>query len=355
MTGHLIAEPVPVHEIVFDCPEDVWPVVAKCLAINPADRYQTFEEVSDALSALIRQSVPAAHPLARRVVQEKARVARQASFASLPPEPDEPAAPQPAPAQDVDHDFSERVTLPHTPQRGQEAPSIHVETVRDEAEQRMTAPLVNFIPQSSVLPFSQKTRPAEHAARGRGFTEPIPALLSGRLAQVSSTSPAVVAPQASATTSAPLRAPTPHSSSYLARRAQPLDRMFLIAPLVGLALTVSGSVFVSIVRARPIAADQAPVSAPSAAPSAAELPSAVATGTAAPEVTAAPAAPEPEPTVAPTTSAPSAVPSSSAKIPAPKPAKPKAAPRASAPAPAANPPNVVLFDLPKAPQKKGSN
>ncbi|MEP7123533.1 MAG: serine/threonine-protein kinase [Byssovorax sp.] len=65
MTGHLIAQPVPAHEIVFDCPEDVWPVVARCLAINPEERYQTFEEVSDALSALIRQSVPAAHPLFR--------------------------------------------------------------------------------------------------------------------------------------------------------------------------------------------------------------------------------------------------------------------------------------------------
>lgn len=87
LAGHLVAEPTPVHQLVADCPDVAWSIISRCIAINPKDRYQSFDEVLTDLRAIIRESVPPLHPLAKRVVAERERVASRAAFASLPEPP----------------------------------------------------------------------------------------------------------------------------------------------------------------------------------------------------------------------------------------------------------------------------
>ncbi|WP_437307789.1 serine/threonine protein kinase [Sorangium sp. So ce388] len=92
LTGHLVAAPEPVHELVPDCPEFVWPVVSRCIAIDREERYAKFDEVARDLRLLLRDTVPAGHVLARRLAQERMRAERQAAFAEVELEDSAPVA-----------------------------------------------------------------------------------------------------------------------------------------------------------------------------------------------------------------------------------------------------------------------
>lgn len=81
MNGHLVAEVKPIPHIVNDCPEELWQLVKKCLAKDPADRHQTFDEIGAELSDMIRASHPPDHYIAKRVKQTRMRAARARVFA----------------------------------------------------------------------------------------------------------------------------------------------------------------------------------------------------------------------------------------------------------------------------------
>lgn len=80
LNGHLCAEIQPLHEIIEELPAEVWDVTARCLARSVEARYQTFEEVGQALRSLMRSSLPPDHYIAKRILREKQAQARRATF-----------------------------------------------------------------------------------------------------------------------------------------------------------------------------------------------------------------------------------------------------------------------------------
>ena len=76
MNGHLVARIRPIPHIVPECDEDLWQLVEKCLAKNPAERFQRFEEIVDVLSNMIRSSGPPDHYIVKRKKKEIMRAAR---------------------------------------------------------------------------------------------------------------------------------------------------------------------------------------------------------------------------------------------------------------------------------------
>ncbi|WP_437962069.1 protein kinase [Sorangium sp. So ce119] len=161
LTGHLVAAPEPVHEIVPDCPEFVWPVVSRCIAIDREERYSRFDDVASDLRALLRDTVPAGHVLARRLAQERMKAERQAAFAGVELEDSAPVA-------------GEEETEEARPEGGMERAGAEGEERARRVVHGETAPLEQFVAPASALPFA----PASRVPRGRGvgYTEPLPAL-----------------------------------------------------------------------------------------------------------------------------------------------------------------------------------
>ncbi|WP_437725412.1 protein kinase domain-containing protein [Sorangium sp. So ce861] len=170
LTGHLVAAPEPVHEIVPDCPEFVWPVVARCIAIDREERYPRFDEVARDLRGLLRDTVPAGHVLAQRLAQERMRAERQAAFAGVELEDSAPVAGEAGEGEEARGEGGGMV-------RGSE----------DEKEEKRarrvvhgeTAPLERFVAPASPLPFAPASRGPARVPRGRGvgYTEPLPPTL----------------------------------------------------------------------------------------------------------------------------------------------------------------------------------
>ncbi|WP_437292268.1 protein kinase domain-containing protein [Sorangium sp. So ce406] len=161
LTGHLVAAPEPVHEIVPDCPEFVWPVVSRCIAIDREERYPRFDDVARDLRGLLRDTVPAGHVLARRLAQERMKAERQAAFAGVELEDSAPVA-------------GEEETEEARPEGGMERGGAGGEERARRVVHGETAPLEQFVAPASALPFA----PASRVPRGRGvgYTEPLPAL-----------------------------------------------------------------------------------------------------------------------------------------------------------------------------------
>ncbi|WP_437744129.1 protein kinase [Sorangium sp. So ce1504] len=164
LTGHLVAAPEPVHEIVPDCPEFVWPVVAKCIAIDREERYPRFDDVARDLRGLLRETVPAGHVLAQRLARERLEAERQAAFAGV-------ALEDSAPVEDE----------AETEEAGQEGGMERGSAAAEEEKKRgrrvvhgETAPLEQFVAPASALPFAPSSRVPR--GRGVGHTEPLPAL-----------------------------------------------------------------------------------------------------------------------------------------------------------------------------------
>ncbi|WP_438041674.1 protein kinase domain-containing protein [Sorangium sp. So ce128] len=164
LTGHLVAAPEPVHEIVPDCPEFVWPVVAKCIAIDREERYPRFDDVARDLRGLLRETVPAGHVLAQRLARERLEAERQAAFAGV-------ALEDSAPVEDEQGAAGEEEA---GQEGGMERGSAEGETRGRRVVHGETAPLEQFVAPASALPFA----PASRVPRGRGVghTEPLPAL-----------------------------------------------------------------------------------------------------------------------------------------------------------------------------------
>jgi serine/threonine-protein kinase len=122
--GHLHSEPKPVHKVIFDCleAEDVWPIIEKCLAKDPDDRYQSFADVQADLQALVRSSVNPAHPLAKRARADRLDKQRQSAFAALPAGGTEPRTETPmAGSTEMTLETSGREALPPEPPTAQPA------------------------------------------------------------------------------------------------------------------------------------------------------------------------------------------------------------------------------------------
>ncbi|WP_437590806.1 protein kinase domain-containing protein [Sorangium sp. So ce1000] len=170
LTGHLVAAPEPVHEIVPDCPEFVWPVVARCIAIDREERYPRFDEVARDLRALLRDTVPAGHVLAQRLAQERMKAEREAAFAGVELEDS-------APVEEERSGAGEEETEEAGQEGGMERGSAATEEEKKRGRRVVhgeTAPLEQFVAPASALPFA----PASRVPRGRGVghTEPLPAL-----------------------------------------------------------------------------------------------------------------------------------------------------------------------------------
>ncbi|WP_437294060.1 protein kinase domain-containing protein [Sorangium sp. So ce426] len=182
LAGHLLAEPVPVHELVPDCPEIVWPLVARCVAIDRNARFQTFTEVESALRALVdecvlQRQVPPAHALAQHLAHGRWTVARQAAFsaadldrsdgsggAGARPASEAEAAATASAARPTGAEVPAVAALPAAPPTG----AVHA-----------TVPLdpLRLVPLASALPFAPASGGASGELRGKGFTERMPTTL----------------------------------------------------------------------------------------------------------------------------------------------------------------------------------
>ncbi|WP_437756847.1 protein kinase domain-containing protein [Sorangium sp. So ce1389] len=175
LTGHLVAAPEPVHEIVPDCPEFVWPVVSRCIAIDREERYPKFDEVARDLRSLLRDTVPAGHVLARRLAQERMKAERQAAFAGVELEDSAP----------VEEGAGEEETEEAGARGAGEGGAMgRASGEREEKRARRvvhgeTAPLEQFVAPASPLPFAPASREPARVPRGRGvgYTEPLPSTL----------------------------------------------------------------------------------------------------------------------------------------------------------------------------------
>ena len=230
-SGHLHADaPTPVYELAPDCPELMWPILQRCLAKKPADRYATFDDVAADLRALIRSSVPPDHVLAKRVRAEKLADARRSAFDSL---------------------HASEITEDTLAARVVAAPGVSAAW----EGARMTEPLVGYVVPDSVLPFRARS---VGAARGKGFTEEIPksaALLELALAQ---TAPLVSAPPShEVRRGSPVTPPTPTAMSASAAPGARTTQegasttrrwSYVVAPLIGMLLTMAGTAVVLTVR-----------------------------------------------------------------------------------------------------------
>ncbi|WP_441291969.1 serine/threonine protein kinase [Sorangium sp. KYC3313] len=182
LAGHLLAEPVPVHELVPDCPEIVWPLVARCVAIDRNARFQTFTEVESALRALVdecvlQRQVPPAHALAQHLAHGRWTVARQAAFsaadldrsdgsggAGARPASEAEAAATASAARPTGAEVAAVAAPPAAPPAG----AVHA-----------TEPLdpLRLVPLASALPFAPASGGASGELRGKGFTERMPTTL----------------------------------------------------------------------------------------------------------------------------------------------------------------------------------
>ncbi|WP_437928494.1 protein kinase [Sorangium sp. So ce291] len=170
LTGHLVAAPEPVHEIVPDCPEFVWPVVSRCIAIDREERYARFDDVARDLRSLLRDTVPAGHVLARRLAQERMKAERQAAFAGVELDDSAPVEGEEEEARgggESDGGAMGRASGEREEKRARRV--VHGET----------APLEQFVAPASPLPFAPASREPARVPRGRGvgYTEPLPSTL----------------------------------------------------------------------------------------------------------------------------------------------------------------------------------
>lgn len=324
-SGHLHADaPTPVYELARDCPELMWPILQRCLEKEPSDRYASFDEVAEDLRALIRSSVPPDHVLAKRVRQEKLADARRSAFDSL-------------------HEGEETHDAPAAP--------------RLEGA-RLTEPLVGYVAPDSVLPFrSQSMR----MPQGKGFTVEIPKLPALELG-LAQTEPLMPRPPSLATPQAPpvpsMTPATPSAPTAMTlRESAPTKQRssYVLAPLIGLMLTMAGTAVVLTVRASRSLTPM--VIEPAAQPSAAPTMIAVARTTAS-EITPPPPpqAPEPEPSAQPTATVSAALP----PLPPPKVAKTAAKPaqKPTKPVPTSAGASITvplgpIFDFREKPATKG--
>ncbi|WP_437586862.1 serine/threonine protein kinase [Sorangium sp. So ce1000] len=184
LAGHLLAEPVPVHELVPDCPEIVWPLVARCVAIDRNARFQTFTEVESALRALVdecvlQRRVPPAHALAQHLAHGRWTVARQAAFSAAELDRSDSSGGAGArPASEAEAAATASAARP----TGAEVPVVAAPpaaAATPAGAAHATVPLdpLRLVPPASALPFAPASGSASGELRGKGFTERMPTTL----------------------------------------------------------------------------------------------------------------------------------------------------------------------------------
>jgi hypothetical protein len=138
LTMHLTTRPIPISELCSDCPSELEAVIMRCLQKDPDLRWQSMDEVADALREQARRSIPEAHPLAKKIAEERVRAKGRAAYVAM-----------------------EAVAEEAAPSRMALVPCSSLE------EQRATRPM----PSDFVLP--DEALPAKEL-RGVGFTERMP-------------------------------------------------------------------------------------------------------------------------------------------------------------------------------------
>ncbi|WP_437765286.1 serine/threonine-protein kinase [Sorangium sp. So ce281] len=184
LAGHLLAEPVPVHELVPDCPEIVWPLVARCVAIDRNARFQTFTEVESALRALVdecvlQRQVPPAHALAQHLAHGRWTVARQAAVSAADLDRSDGSGGAGArPASEAEAAATASAARP----TGAEVAAVAAppaSAAPPTGAVHATVPLdpLRLVPLASALPFAPASGGASGELRGKGFTERMPTTL----------------------------------------------------------------------------------------------------------------------------------------------------------------------------------
>ena len=354
LAGLLTAEPVPVHELVPDCPLGLWELVAKCIAKDPDARYATFGQVALAIRALLHTlgpTIPANHPEARRRKEEEARSARQAAFEAMQLEEAEhgEAAPVEAArkaAQSVTAELRDFVPTERALPFGH-GPAVGLEATNPPlAPQAVTAELLDFDSSESPLPFLQEPMSAPPMTP-LDTTSVLPPAEQPMKATHEAGAPMAVMP-ASAPTPGKQKAP---SSMITVTVSLSTTQMLVLLSCLGLVFALGGAALLLLLRAGPmrLSEDAMPAAAtsisasPPSAPSTPSTPSAPTTQEA-PSASSTVRAPTPSmPTAEPTTSpAPSL--SKAAAPPAASVSKPKR-PVSTGPKPAATNPRIFpLFD-----------
>ena len=317
-SGHLHADPpTPVYELAQDCPELMWPILQRCLAKDPEDRYATFDDVAADLRALIRSSVPPDHVLAKRVRAEKLADARRSAFDSL-----------------HEGEITEDTSAPRA-----------VAAAGASEGARMTEPLVGYVVPDSVLPFRARSA---RVPQGKGFTVEIPKTPELELA-LAQTAPLVSAPpshEARRASPAPSVTPaTPSAPTAMTmQEGAPTKRRlsYVVAPLIGMLLTMAGTAVVLTVRA------SRPERAIALGPAAQPTTIATATTTASEIAPPPPAPPDPAPEPSPQPTA------TMSAAPLPPPPAPRAIKPAQKPVPKPKPPKFIpLFSREEPSATKG--
>jgi serine/threonine-protein kinase len=281
LAGHLSVEPEPIYVRAPDCPVAVWEMTKRGLAIDPDARHQTFDEVVEELSKLVRElivseRVPKEHLLSRQVEQEETRAAQQAAFEAIATAVEAEEAAEAAAAAEVEREAGR--------------------TLRASG----TAPLRDFVSKDS-LPFSIKAPVPVPVGRGRGFTVQIPKAAGEEAAAGGEAAGGEAAPSSAATlpvgrgrgftvripttalpppraegevgaAKAPAgRAVTESSSSRTTAPPRMRTEIWVLASLTGLGALLSGASLVISLRAHPqvspavsVAVSSAPQSAPPA-------------------------------------------------------------------------------------------
>ena len=302
MAGHLHAEPAPVHTIAPGCPMRVWPVVARCIAIDRDARYGTFDEVARDLRALVREAVPAGHLLERRFDEETVHAERRAAFDAVAIEAMANAEPRPAVS-----GGSEHVEPSRSPRKGVGGESM---PPRD-APKHETAPLADFVPPVSPLPFVPAPTPGDAHA-----TTPV-------------TSP---------------RRPASPTPTVMITQPRDPKRPYLLAPVVGLAITLTGTIAALVLQ-------QGFAGPPPPPPSAESTPSAAIASPPVPAASVASAPPSATPPASPGSAAPP--PTRGSAAPPQGTSRPAKPPRAPARPEASRTPVAPLVDDDAPPKKKG--
>jgi hypothetical protein len=81
LAAHIAVAPVPLAEVVPDFPEQVWGIVAFCLAKDREVRYQNAEALARDMRAVLRQGTASDHPIGVWVARERADAERRRALA----------------------------------------------------------------------------------------------------------------------------------------------------------------------------------------------------------------------------------------------------------------------------------
>ena len=81
LAAHVHLDPKPISEVREECQGAMEAIVAKLLAKEPNKRFQSAEETITELSTLVRGSLPPSDPIAKKLLQDREKKARQAAYA----------------------------------------------------------------------------------------------------------------------------------------------------------------------------------------------------------------------------------------------------------------------------------